>query len=302
MSAAVPSAVASSAGGDRFDPRRFDPADPDPGLALYLDQSLPLDDEAKRALLLDRGSTSRRWLFPLLRPGIFVFFVGVKAVRFVSPRWPRLNGALHRLIGAGLRAFASPSANRLILRHFHIGSEILAFIKANAGPVEIEMAPLRPRRVTDLEDNLFLKHDINLYNFIIQLNASLRAQGRDLEPVERPDFSMISDTIALDPLPGGPLNVIDIQTAVEGYTPLYALLLPRDDFARAAQSLHLDESVAVCVAKILGDAYPLAFVRNGHPLVRVSTMQAGHRLMLHGLQSEALHGWLRVLKARPAAV
>ena len=204
------------------------------------------------------------------------------------------------LIHWGLKTFASPETNTLILRHFHIGTEILAFIKANAGPVVVETQPLRPRTLKDLEDNVFLQHDLNVYSFIIQLNGSLRAQGRDLEPVDRPDFSMISESFELAAFPRGPLNRIDVQTAVEAYTPLYALMLPRNDFVRAANSLQLDEVVAVSVAKILGSPYHLAFIKNGHPLVPLSTLQAGYRLMMHGLDCEALHGWLRLLKARQA--
>jgi hypothetical protein len=134
------------------------------------------------------------------------------------------------------------------------------------------------------------------------LNASLRAQGRDLAPVDRPDFSMISDApIVLEEMPHGILNVIDVQTAVEAYTPLYALFLPREDFVRAANSLQLDEVIAIYIAKILGTDYHLAFMKNGHPLVPLSTLQAGYRLMMHGLDVEGLHGWLRTIKRRQAA-
>jgi len=168
--------------------------------------------------------------------------------------------------------------------------------------VQVEPVPLRPRTLKDLEDNVFLQHDLNVFNFIIQLNTSLRAQGRDLTPAERLDFSMISDEpFDLAPLPNGPLNFVDVQTAIEAYTPLYALLLPRADFIRAAGSLQLDETVAIYIAKLLGTDYHLAFMKNGHPLVPLSTLQAGYRLMMHGLDCEGLHGWLRMLKARQAA-
>ena len=285
-----------------FDLARFDPKDPDPWLALYLDQSLPIDEGAKQALLIGNRSISRRWLFPISRPLIFGFFIVVKILRGLSPRRPNMNVTLHRLIHWGLKTFASPEANMLILRHFTLATELLAFIKANAGPVTIDSWPLRPTKLADLRDNVFLQHDLNIYNFIIQLSASLRAQGRDLAPVERPDFSAISDDpIVLEPLPSGRLNVIDVQTAVEAYTPLYALFLPREDFVRAANSLQLDEVVAVYIAKILGTDYHLAFMKNGHPLVPLSTLQAGYRLMMHGLDVEGLHGWLRILKRRQAA-
>lgn len=285
-----------------FDIRRFDPKDPDPWLALYLDQSLPIDPVAKEALLIGNRSVSRRWIFPVARPLIFAFFIVVKVLRALSPRRPNLNVALHQFIYWGLKTFASPEANTLILRHFTIATELLAFIKANAGPVKIDSFPLMPKSLEELKDNVFLQHDLNIYNFIIQLNASLREQNRDLMPVEKPDFSMISDEpIALAPLPRGRFNIIDVQTAVEAYTPMYALFLPREDFVRAANSLQLDEVVAIYIAKILGTDYHLAFMKNGHPLVPLSTLQAGYRLMMHGLDVEGLHGWLRVIKRRQAA-
>ena len=281
---------------------KFDPKNPDPWLALQLDRSLPIADEAKEALLKGNRSLSRHWLFPIARPFIFLFFILVKILRGISPRWPNLNMTLHRTIYWGLSAFGSPEANTLILRHFHIGTELLAFIKANAGNVNIETVPLRPTRLKDLKDNFFLQHDLNIFNFIIQLNRDLRAQNRDLAYVAHPDFSMISDApFELGKLPRGWLNFIDVQTAVEAYTPLYALLLPRDDFVRAANSLQLDETIGIYMARILGTEYHLSFIKNGHPLVPLSTLQAGYRLMMHGLDCEALHGWLREMKRRQAA-
>jgi len=286
---------------DPFDPALYDPRDPDPWLALYLDQSLPIDPEAKRCLLMGARSWSRRWLFPVSRPLVILFFMVVKVLRALSPRFPNLNGTLHRSIHWGLRIFGSPETNALILRHFHVGTELLAFMRINAG-VDIASHPLRPTRLRDIEDNLFLQHDLNVFNFVIELNMRLREEGRDLTPPPRVDFSMISDEAPrFEAFPTGPLNRIDVQTAVEFYTPLYALMLPRRDFVRAAHSLQLDETVAIYIAKLLGTDYHMSFVKNGHPMVALSTLQAGYRLMMHGLDCEALHGWLRVLKRRQAA-
>lgn len=282
--------------------RAYDPRHPDPWLALALDQSLPLATCAKEALVRGQRSVSHRWLRPVVCVGATALLALAAVARTILPRRPNLNGPLHRLIGWGLKTFASPDANTLILRHFHIGTELLAFIKANAGPVSVETVPLRPTTLKALEDNVFLQHDLNVFNFIIQLNLSLRAQGRELEPPAQLDFSMISDEpFALKPLPQGPLNVVDVQTAIEAYTPLYALMLPREDFARAAHSLQLDETIAIYVARILGSDYHMAFLKNGTPLLPASRFSAARRLMLHGLDCEALHGWLRQLKARQRA-
>jgi hypothetical protein len=95
-----------------FETRRFDPKDPDPWLALYLDQSLPIDEAAKQALLIGNRSVSRRWLFPIARPTILAFFIMVKALRALSPRWPNLSLPLHELIYWGLKNFVSPRAIR----------------------------------------------------------------------------------------------------------------------------------------------------------------------------------------------
>lgn len=287
---------------DPFATMAHDPRDPDPWLALYLDQSLPIDPEAKRCLLVGARSWSRRWLFPVSRPLVILFFCVVKVLRAISPRFPNLNGLLHRTIHWGLRTFGTPETNTLILRHFHVGTELLAFMRVNAGAADISSHPLRPTRLKDIEDNLFLQHDLNVFNFIIELNQRLRAEGREILPAETLDFSMISDEFpAFERFPTGPLNRIDVQTAVEFYTPLYALMLPRRDFVRAAHSLQLDETVAIYIARILGTDYHLNFIKNGHPMVALSTLQAGYRLMMHGLDCEALHGWLRTMKARQAA-
>ncbi|MCP2669631.1 hypothetical protein NHF40_01650 [Maricaulaceae bacterium EIL42A08] len=288
--------------GQDFNPDSFDRNDPDPWLALWLDTSLPIDDDAKAALLKGHDSYSRRFLLPFLRPFVFVFFVLVHALRRIFLRWPNMPKTLHKTIHWGLRTFATPEANTLILRHFSIGTEILGFIKANAGPVEIESFPLKPTTLKELEDNIFLQHDLNIYNFIIELNKSLREQGRDLSPPDTLDLSMITDEqFEFEDFPDTKLNFVDIQTAIELYTPLYALFLPKNDFVRAANSLQLDETIAIYIAKILGTDYHLSFIKNGHPMVPLSTFEAGHRLMLHGLDAEGIHGWLRVLKRRQAA-
>jgi hypothetical protein len=61
----------------------------------------------------------------------------------------------------------------------------------------------------------------------------------------------------------------------------FALILPREDFMRAANSLQLDEVVAIYIAKILGTDYHLAFMEKRHPLMPLSTLQAGYRPMMH---------------------
>jgi hypothetical protein len=279
----------------------YDRRDPSPWLALYLDQSIPIDDSAKAALLRCQDSFSRRALLPIIRPLARLSIILVQLLRLLLPKRLSSSYLLHRTIYHGLKYFVMPEANYLILRHFNIGSEILAFIKDNVPDTDVESSSLRPQRLEDLLDDTFLKHDLNIFNFIIQLNASLWAQGREIQHRKDLNFQAISETpLHWNAPPRRWHHCIDVHTAIEFYTPLYGLFLSDHDFWRASNSLQLDETIALYIARIVGSAEYLALVNNKHPLVPISTLAAGQRLMIHGLGSEMLHGYLRRLKAQHA--
>jgi len=276
--------------------RGHDPDDPSPWLASYLDRSTPLPDEVKSAWLKDSSSRSRQYLLPLLRPLARAFIILIQIVKMVLPkRWSH-SRLLHRILAWGLKRFVSPEANWLIMRHFHLGSQILAFIGKNS-PAPITTTPLLPYTVEDYRDDLFVKHDINLFNFVIRLNQALRDQNLEMQPPQRPDFSMIREPdLPLESMPQGKFNFLDLQSAIELFTPLYQLLLTDNDFWRAANSLQLDETIGIYAAQLLSSPHHLILVNNNHPLVPLSTLRAGHRLVLHGLSSEMLHALLSQMR------
>ncbi|RMX08634.1 hypothetical protein D8I35_06095 [Corticibacter populi] len=272
-----------------FRDQPHDERDPSPWLALYLDRSTPLPDAVKAAWLRDSSSASRQYLLPFARPLARLSIVLIQLVKVLLPRKWAHSRLLHRLLAWSMRNFISPEANWFILRHFHLGSQVLSFVARNA-PTPVATSPLEPLAIDDVKDELFLKHDLNLFNFVIRLNTALRAAGAELGPVAEPDFSMIVEPpLRLEDLPSGRLNVLDLQTAIELYTPVYQLLLTDHDFWRASNSLQLDETVAIYVARILAAPEHLVLLNNKHPLVPESTLRAGHRLVLHGLSTEMLH-------------
>ena len=55
------------------------------------------------------------------------------------------------------------------------------------------------------------------------------------------------------------------QTAIIAYTPVYQLFLSDNDFWRASNSLQLDETIAVYIARLIGNADHLFLARNAHP-------------------------------------
>ena len=286
-----------------YEQLEHDPKDPDPWLTLYLDQSLPLGQEAKSRLLRTVSSRSRQYILPLVRPLARLTIATLQVFKLFMPNFLTSSWLLHRLIYLGLRFFVSPDANVLILRHMHCGTEILEFIKSNVPGVELTGNPLRPTSLEHVKDDLFLKHDLNLFNFIIGLNKELRAKDLRIEPPERLSFDCISEEpdFGIEEMPKGWFNVLDSETAIELYTPLYQLFLTDADFWRASHSLQLDETIAIYVSAIMGNPYQLGMINNRHPLVPLSTLQSGFRLMLHGLSSETLHALLLRCKRAQAA-
>jgi hypothetical protein len=274
---------------------KHNPADPDPWQTLWLDNAMPLHAGVKQAWLYDTNTWSRQFLLPFVRPLARLVIVLLQIIKVVIPNWLTSSKWLHRLLAKALAIFATPEANWLILRHFWIGSENLAFLNANIQGAGVEMNPLKPVDLPDLVDDLFIKHDLNLFNFVTRLNLALQQQGfAEVAPKAELDFSMISDggDFAIAPQNAGWLNVIDLQTCIDIFTPVYQLFLTDSDFWRSVHSLQLDETIGIYAAKVLNKSDGLIFVNNKHPMVIPATWSAGYRLVLHGLASEMLHALL----------
>lgn len=276
-----------------LDPTTHDLRDPNPWLAMYLDSSIPMNDKAKQALVLDNDSRSGKWLMPfiIVWSKITIFFIHI--FKFFFPRILNSSKVLHRMLAWGLRRWVSPEANLLIFRHFHCGSEIVEFVAANIDGVETKTVPLKPNDFEDVKDDLFLNHDLNLYNFIINLNREMTEKGIQITEKNDIDLRMISTNgFKMIDFPKGWTNILDLRSAIEVFTPFYQLFLTKNDFYRASNSLQLDETIGIYSAKILGSPAHLGLLNNKHPLVPQSTYGASYRLVLHGLASEELHAIL----------
>ena len=81
--------------------------------------------------------------------------------------------------------------------------------------------------------------------------------------------------VRLEDMPHGRLNFLDLQSAIELFTPLYQLMLTDNDFWRATNSLQLDETIGIYAATLLDAPEHLILVNNKHPLVPLSTLRAG---------------------------
>lgn len=275
----------------QYDLAKHDFSNPDPWVSLDLDQSTFFDPSAKAALLRGNASKSRQFVLPLLRPVARLSIILVQLIRIIIPNSLTSSRYLHALIVWGMKNFLSPEANYLIFRHFHIGSQMLKFLADNSG-VDVKSHPLKPRTIDDFRSNTYVQHDLNIYNFVIQVNA----QGGKFRPVPlaQIDFSAIEDVDSqLPTMLNRWHNFLDLQSAIEIYTPLFGLFLSDKDFWRSSNSLQLDETIAIYVARLFDRESIVGFVNNKHPCIPISTLQAGFRLMLHGLDAENLYGFVK---------
>lgn len=275
---------------NELDIKAHDDRDPNPWLAMYLDSSIPINNKTKGALMRDNNSKSARYLLPFIQlwSKVTMFFIHI--FKFFFPRFFNSSKILHRILAWGLKRFVSPDANLLIFRHFHIGSEILQFVAGNIEGIELKTSPLKPKDFNDVKDDLFLNHDLNLYNFIIRLNTKLKEKEVTITAVNKLNMEMITvDQFDHIEFPDRWTNVLDLRSAIELFTPFYQLFLTANDFVRASNSLQLDETIAIYTSQILGTPGHLGLVNNKHPMVPVTTFSAAYRLVLHGLAAETLH-------------
>ncbi|OAS18520.1 DUF6999 family protein [Paenibacillus oryzisoli] len=287
---------------DYFNHMTHDKQDPNPFLAIYLDQSIPFNEEAKASYLKDCSSRSRQFLLPVLRPLSRLLIILFQLYKIIIPKAFTSSKMLHRFLYWGMKTFVSPDANYMILRHFYLGSEILQFIRDNIPGVQVEMNPLKPTNLEPIKDDLFLIHDLNLYNFVINLNKQLREKNMEVMKQEKLNFDAItSSRIPIEGMPNRRSNFLDLMTAIECFTPVYQFFLTDNDFWRATNSLQLDETIGILASKVIGSNDRLALINNKHPMVPLSTLRAGFRLVLHGLATEQLHALLVELKHKQAA-
>ena len=273
-----------------FDISTHDSRDPNPWLAMYLDTSIPINVKTKQALMRDNDSRSARYILPFIKLWSRISMFLIHTLKFFFPRLFNSSKILHRILSWGLKKFVSPDANLLIFRHFHAGSEILQFIAENVEGLQLKTNPLKPKDFRDVKDDLFLKHDLNLCNFVINLNRELKEKGLTISKVEDLKLDMITeDQFDHIDFPRKWTNILDLRSAIELFTPFYQLFLTANDFVRASNSLQLDETIAIYSTQILGTPGHLGLVNNKHPMVPTSTYTAGYRLVLHGLATETLH-------------
>jgi hypothetical protein len=182
--------------------------------------------------------------------------------------------------------FVSEEGGELLLRHFVIETNVLAFIARNSG---LDEPGLRPTTLDQLDDNAVITHDLNLFEVLSGLG------GRPItRPEERPtplDFSMLG-IAPIEPSPKRRLARLDLETAMCFMNIMFCLLTTSHEYRRAVHSLQLDESVLSCLAELTGDDVFRSWKPSGYiPIVRTNR-DVPRDLFAHAVIHEYIHARL----------
>jgi hypothetical protein len=267
---------------------------------MAADPAVALDPAAMDLLIRDQRSASRALLYPWVRVAARAAVLLVAAARRAVPVQVTAHAAMDRMCLWFCRRFVSPVAVTLLMRHFIVENNLLAFIARNAGAPGVPEPSLRPVTLSGLGNRAVIEHDLNVYRV---LHALGRAGGprRPRGAAGGLDFSMLAIP-RVDPEPGARrLLRLDIQTALCLMTIPFAACLTSAQYRRAVHSMRLDYSLLTMLAEVTGDAAFLAW-RPPLPALRVdSGADAAALVYEHAVRCELAHARLRVLRDAAAA-
>jgi hypothetical protein len=230
------------------------------------DPAIPMDRATLRLVIRDQRRTSRALVYPWLRVVSRAVVTLIVVGKRICPVRFSAHATMDRLCLWFLRRFVSPDAVTLLIRHFIVETNLLAFCVRNAGRSGRAVPDLRPVTLSGLGNRAVIEHDLNVYRVLSALGSGELGRPHFAST----DFSMLS-VPEIDPeADARRLLNLDIQTALCLMNIPFAFCLSSSEYRRAVQSLRLDTSLLSVLARITGDAAFLTW-RTGPPPVRVDS-------------------------------
>ena len=259
---------------------------PGPGIfdALRGDPSLYFDRQALRLLELDQSGLFHRFVRPFVRLGSRALVGVIVFVKRLLPFEFSNHDLLDRLGVWFLSRFVSRHGGELLLRHFIVETNVIAFIARNAGLPE---AALRPTSLDQLTNNAVVDHDLNVYELLAGLEGEDLYQ-RGSWPL---DYSMLS-VPPIDASGNRRWLKLDLESGLSFMNVAFALLTTNLEYQRAIHSLQLDESLLGCIAELTGDEAFRAWRPVGYALIVHTNRDVPRYLYGHAVVHEYIHARL----------
>jgi hypothetical protein len=260
---------------------------------MAVDPSIPMDRATLQLVISDQRRPSRTFLYPwmrvLSRLAVAAIVIGKRAfpVRFCA------HATMDRMCLWFLRRFVSPTAVRLLIRHFIVETSLLNFCVRNAGLAGVAEVSLRPVTLADLGNHAVIEHDLNVYRVLLALGSAVTLSGS--RPADL-DFGMLT-ILEIDPEPQARrLLQLDIQTALCLMNIPFALCLTPAQYRRAVHSMRLDTSLLSVLAELTGDSTFLHWRAVGLPVRVDSNVDVPAMVYEHALLCEYAHARLCQLR------
>lgn len=267
--------------------------------AVAADNTIPISPQALELWMRDLDNPLRWFVRPLLQ----FILAALLHLTWAFKRLPlpqfRAHGLLQWTICGFCRAFVSPEANQLILRHYATESNILNFLRDNNPGEKPAPLTLYPRSVDDMRRQTFVDHDQELFRMIRDLGAWQRPS--------RPASASALDFThwrAIDVRDQGHprrfTQVLDFETSHALFMCLFCLLLTRDEYRDAINGFNLDQSIAIRAGQLIGDPTTAELAYNKYPQYMVGPWNLGQRFLMHGFFTEYLHARIEAFRAGQA--
>lgn len=268
---------------------------PGPGIfeALHGDPSLYFDRGALKLLERDQTGFSHRFLRPFFRVGSRLLVAVIVFIKRLLPFEFSNHDLLDRLGVWFLSRFVSSQGGLLLLRHFIVETNVIAFIARNTGLTE---PTLRPTSLDQLTDNAVVVHDLNVYELLAGL------EGKDLYqrgtwPL---DYSML-EVPPIEAIGKRRWLKLDLESGLSCMNIAFALLTTNLEYQRAVHSLQLDESLLGCIAELTGDEAFRSWRPVGYALIVQTNRDVPRYLYGHAVVHEYIHARL-LWHARKASI
>lgn len=265
-----------------------DLTDSTPGIwdALAGDPTFQFDRRALALLEADQSRWSHRWVRPPARVVSRVVVALITLIKRLLPFQFSNHRLLDRLGIWFLSRCVSEAGGELLLRHFVIETNVLAFIARNSG---LEEPTLRPGHLEELDDNAVIVHDINLYEVLAGLgNRPLPHPENRITPL---DYSML-EVGSIETSAKRRFLRLDLETGMCFMNIMFCSLTTAPEYRRAVHSLQLDESLLACLTELTGDQAFRSWKPAGYiPMVKTNR-DVPRDLFAHAVIHEYIHSRL----------
>ena len=259
--------------------------------ALDGDNSLPLEEVAKKYWLKDLQNPLRKIVLPTLRILLSITLHILYYVKRLLPIQWKAHGFLQWQICFFMKHFVRPEANVLILRHFQAESNLLNFVIDNSGDEKVESVNIYPKMIRDLLVQTFVHHDQG----VLMTMRDLRKPDRSKWPIEPSQLSWENwNPIRIDYRIDRKkfTQFLDFETAHELFKTTFCFWLTSKEYEAAINSFQFDHSVGLLIDEIVGASHFADIAYNRFPMILVGPSGLSYRFLMHGFFVEHVHAHL----------